>query len=157
MLGRDNIKSVEDLIKEFLMTLPSDTEFAYGDLKAYMSRRGGDVYPDASIKTTINRLGYVVKIKGEDIYVLNEDTRWSIDELIKAIADTLAAVDERKMRKMDLLNAVMKNTGRQISLQKMIHISGSLLTRPWPRRVWLLTGSINPATNLRVFLLIMIR
>jgi len=117
MLGRDNIKSVEDLIKEFLRTLPSDTEFAYGDLKAYMSRRGGDVYPDASIKTTINRLGYVVKIKGEDIYVLNDDTRWSIDELIKAIADTLAAADERKMRKMDLLNAVMKNTGRQINTQ----------------------------------------
>lgn len=115
VLQNDGVKSIEDLIKEFLNTLPSDIEFAYSDLKKFLNYRVGDIYPDRSIKTTINRLGYVVKTKGDDIYILNDKTRWSINELIKTIAETLLVATDRTMRRVDLINKLQEKTERVIN------------------------------------------
>jgi hypothetical protein len=117
VLQNDGVKSIEDLIKEFLKSLSSDTEFAYGELQEFVLNRVGDVYPDRSIKTTINRLGYVVKTKGEDIYALSDKARWSLSELIKAIAETLLAASGRTMRRADLINTIQKNTDRAVNAQ----------------------------------------
>lgn len=115
VLQNDGVKSIEDLIKEFLNTLPSDIEFAYSDLKKFVNYIVGDIYPDRSIKTTINRLGYVVKTKGDEIYILNDKTRWSINELIKTIAETLLVATDRTMRRVDLINKLEEKTERVIN------------------------------------------
>ena len=117
VLQNDGVKSIEELIKEFLKSLSSDTEFAYGSLKEFVLSRVGDVYPDRSIKTTINRLGYVVKTKGEDIYILSDKARWSLVELIKAIAETLFVTTGKTMRRGDLINTLQNNTGRTVNAQ----------------------------------------
>ena len=117
VLQNDGVKSIEDLIKEFLKSLSSDTEFAYGELQEFVLNRVGDVYPDRSIKTTINRLGYVVKTKGEDTYALSDKARWSLSELIKAIAETLLAASGRTMRRADLINTIQENTDRAVNAQ----------------------------------------
>ena len=123
VLQNDGVKSIEEMIKEFLKGLVSDVEFAYGDLKEFLLNRVGDVYPDRSIKTTINRLGYVVKTKGEDIYVLNDKSRWSLSELIKTMAYTLLAAACRTMRRVDLINTIQENTGRSVNAQTFSTIS----------------------------------
>lgn len=107
--------SLEDLIKQFLAAQDSDAEFDLNDLKPFLEKRGASNYNDRSLGTIINSLGYEKKVKGGTVYILSGSKKWSLRELIEAMAKTLLKVPERTMLQGELIKTIKEQSGSNVN------------------------------------------
>lgn len=121
----------EELIKQFIATLDDDNELMFDNLKAYLKNRGVDSYPDRSLGTTLNKLGYCKKAHGSNIYILAGGKQWSTRELVESIVKTLMKAPGKSMLKSELLTEIKSNSARTVNngtFDRAIHLANSILT-----------------------------
>ena len=107
--------SLADLIKQFLSTLDDDSEFEIDDLIAYLEKRGAANYNSKSLGTILNSIGYDKKVKGGTVYALSGSRKWSLRELIEAMANTLYQAPNRCMLQGKLIKAIKEQTGMHVN------------------------------------------